>query len=49
MSDAEWSSGRKENANDKAPKADVDKRTRPAWVAPFLSAEHLTCPAKLDF
>ena len=49
MSDAEWSGGRKENANDKGPKADVDKRTRPAWVAPFLSAEHLTCPAKLDF
>jgi hypothetical protein len=49
MSDAEWSGERKKSVNNKAAKAEVDKRERPAWVAPFLSAEHLTCPAKLDF
>jgi hypothetical protein len=49
MSDTAWSGGHKENTNGKAAPSVVDKQARPSWISPFLSAEHLSCPAKLDF
>ncbi len=50
MSDADWSGGSKQSTEtSKTPAAAVDKQARPSWVSPFLSTEHLTCPAKLDF